>query len=125
LGPLEIKLLEHLWTQACPVTVRHIQLAFPELAYTTIMTTLDRMYRKGVLLRHKEGRAFVYQPRCTRDELLGELVAGHVTDLLGASEESALILSTLVRAVGQTDATLLDDLEALVRAERLRLGVKD
>lgn len=125
LGPLETKLLELLWAQASPVTVRHVQLAFPDLAYTTLMTTLDRMYRKGLLLRHKGGRAFVYGPRCTRDELLGELVSGHVTDMLGASEESRLILSTLVRAVSQTDAALLDELEALVRAERLRLAAKE
>jgi predicted transcriptional regulator len=125
LGPLETKLLEVLWAQASPLAVRHVQLACPELAYTTVMTTLDRMYRKGVLLRHKDGRAFVYRPRCTRHELLGELVSGHVADLLGASEESSLILSTLVRAVSRADAALLDELEALVRAERLRLGAKD
>jgi predicted transcriptional regulator len=125
LGPLETRLLEVLWAQASPGTVRHVQLALPELAYTTIMTTLDRMYRKGVLLRRKDGRAFVYEPRCSRDELLGELMSGHVADLLGASEESTLILSTLVRAVSRTDAALLDELEALVRAERLRLEAKD
>lgn len=125
LGPLEAQLLELLWAQASPATVRHVQLAFPELAYTTLMTTLDRMYRKGLLRRHKAGRAFVYEPCCTRDELLGELVSGHVADLLGASEESTLILSTLVRAVSRADAALLDELEALVRAERLRLGGKD
>ena len=125
LGPLESRLLELLWAQRRALTVRHIQLACPTLAYTTLMTTLDRLYRKGLLLRHKDGRAFAYQPRCARDELLSELMSGHVTDLLGASEESAVILSTLVRAVSETDAALLDELDALVQAERSRLRLEE
>jgi predicted transcriptional regulator len=82
------------------------------------MTTLDRLYRKRLLLRRRDGRAFAYEPRCSRDELLSELVSGHVANLLGASGRSAVILSTLVRAVRDTDAALLDQLEALVQAER-------
>ena len=123
-GPLETKLLDVLWRQDEPVTVRHIQLISPELAYTTIMTTLDRLYRKGVLLRHKQGRAFTYQPRCSRDELLSELMSGQVAHLLAASRQSTVLLSTLVRAVGSTDVALLDELDSLVRAERLRLKME-
>lgn len=125
LGPLETKLLEILWAQEQALTVREVQLALPDLAYTTVMTTLDRLYRKGLLVRHKDGRAFAYEPRCTRDQLLSELVSGHVTDLLGASKESTVILSTLVRAVGGADAALLDELDVLLQAERQRLGLKD
>jgi predicted transcriptional regulator len=124
LGPLEIKLLELLWAKAHAVTVRDLQLALPELAYTTIMTTLDRLYRKGMLMRHKADRAFAYQPRCTRDELLSELASRHLTDLLGASQHSAIVLSGLVHVVGGTDAALLEELDALLQAERLRLRLK-
>jgi predicted transcriptional regulator len=124
LGPLETKLLEFLWVQAHAVTVRDVQAALPELAYTTIMTTLDRLYRKGLLVRHKGDRAFAYQPRCSRDELLSELVSRHLTDLLGASQESTIVLSRLVRVVGGTDAALLDELDALLQAERQRLRLK-
>ena len=120
LGPLETRLLELLWEQPRRATVRELRRACPGLAYTTVMTTLDRLYRKGLLLRHRDGRAFAYEPRCSRDELLSELVSGHVTDLLGASEQCTVILSTLVRAVRDTDAALLDQLDALVRAERRR-----
>ena len=116
-------MLELLWAQRRPATVTHIRRALPELAYTTIMTTLDRLYRKGLLLRDKDGRAFAYAPRYTRAELLGELISGHIADLLGA-EEGAVLLSTLVRAVGRTDAALLDELDALVQAERLRLRMQ-
>jgi predicted transcriptional regulator len=117
--------LELLWNQDHAVTVRHVHMAFPELAYTTLMTTLDRLYRKGVLVRRRRGRAFAYEPRCSRDELLGELASGHVTDLLAASGASTAILSTLVHAVGRRDAALLDELDALVQAERTRLKMED
>ena len=125
LGTLETKVLELLWGQDSAVTVRHVHQAFPELAYTTLMTTLDRLYRKGVLVRRSRGRAFAYEPRCSRDELLGELVSGHVTDLLAASGASTAILSTLVHAVARRDAALLDELDALVQAERARLKMED
>jgi predicted transcriptional regulator len=120
LGPLETRLLELLWAQSRAATVRELQRACPGLAYTTIMTTLDRLYRKRLLLRHRHGRAFAYEPRCSRDELLSELVSGHLSDLLGASEHCTVILSTLVRAIRDTDAALLDQLDALVQAERRR-----
>jgi predicted transcriptional regulator len=125
LGTLETKVLELLWSQDGAATVRQVHQAFPELAYTTLMTTLDRLHRKGVLVRCRRGRAFAYQPRCSRDELLGELLSGHVTDLLAASGASTAILSTLVLAVGRRDAALLDELDALVQAERARLKMED
>ena len=123
LGPLETRLLELLWAQRRPATVAQIRRALPELAYTTIMTTLDRLYRKGLLLRAKDGRAFAYVARYTRAELISKLISAHVTDLLGA-EEGAVLLSTLVRTVGQTDPALLDELDALVQTERLRLRME-
>jgi len=124
-GPLEMRLLELLWARATAATVREVQRACSGLAYTTVMTTLDRLYRKRLLLRERAGRAFVYAPRCTRDELLSEMMSGHVSDLLGASKHSGVILSTLVRAVRETDAALLDELDLLVQAERQRLQGED
>lgn len=125
LGPLETKVLELLWDKGRAVTVRHVLPAFPGLAYTTLMTTLDRLYRKGALIRGRRGRAFVYEPRCSREQLLSELVSGQVADLLAASGAHAAILSTLVHCVGRKDAALLDELDALVQAERTRLKMAD
>ncbi len=121
LGPLERRVLAVLWERGRAATVRHVHASFPQLAYTTLMTTLDRLYRKGVLRRCRLGRAFGYEPRCTRDELLGQMMSGQVIDLLSACRDSSVLLSTLVQAVGHADAELLDELEALVHAERLRL----
>jgi predicted transcriptional regulator len=121
LGPLELRVLEVLWTHKHPTTVRIMQTCIPELAYTTLMTTLDRLYRKGMLLRLRRGRAFAYEPRGSRDELFGEIVSGHVIDLLGAFGTSTSILSTLVKSVGRADVNLLDELDHLVQTERMRL----
>jgi predicted transcriptional regulator len=121
LGPLELKVLEVLWERDRAATVRSVQPSFPRLAYTTLMTTLDRLYRKGVLRRFRLGRAFGYEPRCSRDELFGQMMSGTVAELLATGGDSTVLLSTLVEAVGHADTELLDELEALVRAERARL----
>jgi predicted transcriptional regulator len=125
LGPLEAQVLEQLWEKARLATVRHLLPAFPDLAYTTLMTTLDRLYRKGLLNRLRRGRAFAYEPRCSREQLLGELLSGQVMDLLSAPGANTAILSTLVGCVGRKDSALLDELEALVQAERIRLHQVD
>jgi predicted transcriptional regulator len=125
LGPLETKVLELLWHQGGAATVRHVLHAFPELAYTTLMTTLDRLYRKGLLIRRRSGRAFAYEPRYSREQLTSHLIRGHVMGLLAASGAGTAILSTLVHCVGRKDAALLDELDALVQAERARLQMVD
>ncbi len=89
------------------------------------MTTLDRLYRKGLLIRHRTVRAFAYEPRCSREQLMSELVSGQLTDLLAGSGGNPAILSTLVRCIGRKDAALLDELDALVQAERTRLESAD
>jgi predicted transcriptional regulator len=124
LGPLEKRVLQLMWGHRRAVTVRHMQLKFPNLAYTTLMTTLDRLYRKGVLLRRRHGRAFLYEPRCSQDVLLSEIVSHHVADLLAAHDANAAILSTLVHVVGRKDVALLDELDALIQVERARLKLE-
>jgi predicted methyltransferase len=53
--------------------------------------------------------------------MLGELISGHVVDFVEASGSNSAILSTLVRAVGRWDASLTDELDALVQVESERL----
>jgi predicted transcriptional regulator len=92
----------------------------PNLAYTTLMTTLDRLYRKGMLLRQSSGRAFSYEVRCSRQHWLGELAFQSINRLLGPGDTNNAILSTFVSAVSRRDVALLDELDALVRHERER-----
>src|SRR5260370_29409795 len=63
------------------------------LAYTTVMTTLDRVYKKQLLNRSAEGRAYRYSPRYTQEELEKAAVGESVRQLLGSGEAAALPLS--------------------------------
>jgi len=92
------------------------------LAYTTVMTTLDRLYKKGLLDRRKHERAFLYAPRISRIEWqrkrAGDFMAGF---LAGPTPSRDLLISCLVEAAGAQDETLLDELEARIRVKRLEL----
>ena len=123
-GPLELQVLEAIWRGPRPATVRDLQTSFPRLAYTTLMTTLDRLHRKRVLQRTKIGRAFAYEPHFERNELELRLATRSIEGLLGAAGGRSAItplLSCFVEAVGERDHQLLDDLEALVNEKRARL----
>ena len=124
-GPLEVQVLEAAWQGRRPATVRDLHTSFPRLAYTTLMTTLDRLHTKGVLQRTKVGRAYAYEPRFERSELEVQLAARSVEELLGAARgRTALepVLSCFVDAVSDRDRLLLDDLERLLREKRARLA---
>lgn len=119
LGPLERRVLEALWERAAEASVRDLQPAFPGIAYTTLMTTLDRLHRKGTLVRTKRGRAFYYRPELTRVEFESARAAGALRSALDTEGASlAPLLSFLIDAVGERDAELLDELETLVRRHR-------
>ena len=122
LGPLEARVVEMLWKRAAPVSVRDLQAELPGLAYTTVMTTLDRLYKKGVLQRHKEGRAFLYSARVSPHELQHTLSQRLARWLLGADRTSARpLLSGLVDTLSEGDSALLDELEHIVRQRREQL----
>ena len=93
------------------------------LAYTTVMTTLDRLYKKGLLDRRKQDRAFVYSPLYTRREWeqkrAGNFMAGFLARPHPARD---LLISCLVDAAEQHDAALLDELEEKIRQKRQELG---
>jgi predicted transcriptional regulator len=123
LGPLEQKMLEEVWSRGS-VTVREL-LADGAIrqAYTTIMTTLDRLYKKGLLLRVPEGKAFRYSPCCTREELPRMVAVAGIRQWIESTQASSLSLSYFVEAISAHDAGLLEQLRALV--ERKRRELKD
>lgn len=122
LGPLERAVMDAMW-RGGRLSVREVQaqLVSPA-AYTTVMTTLDRLFKKGLVHRAREGRAFVYTAALERHELEATMTAGLVTGMLaGGSGATRPFLSNLVDAVGDSDNALLDELERLVRDKRERL----
>ena len=93
------------------------------LAYTTVMTTLDRLFKKGWLERRKSERAYLYSARQSRQErehqAAAEFVAGYLVRPHPAGE---LLISCLVDAVGKQNEKLLDELEKKIRLKRKELG---
>lgn len=122
-GPLELEVLEALWSRAEPLSVRALQDDFPDMAYTTLMTTLDRLFKKGTLVRCKRGRAFFYEPRLSRDEVRSEWATAFFAILLDGDAGSSLILSSFIGAVGERDESLINELEDLLRRRRAE-GIK-
>jgi len=116
-GTLELRVLEALWRRGTEAAVRDLVDDFPNAAYTTLMTTMERLHRKGVLERRKDGRAFVYKAVQTREEMESAVVTRALQPLL-ESGSAQPILSCLVDEVSRHDERLLDELERLVREKR-------
>lgn len=115
-GALELRVLEALWRRGS-ATVGDLRADFPAAAYTTLMTTMERLHKKGVLNREKTGRAFVYRPTSSRQDLESGLVTRAIQPLL-AGESAHPVLSCFVDEVSRHDERLLDELERLVREKR-------
>ncbi len=118
LGELELRLMEVVWARRSPATVRDVLEALPEPqpAYTTVMTTLDRLHRKGLLSRNRAGLAFEYTAAMTRDDYHGRVVEAAVSTLIQSS--AGPVLAAFVDAAAAADARNLDRLAALIAARR-------
>jgi predicted transcriptional regulator len=121
LGPLETQLLRALW-QRGDATVRELwEDTAIQGAYTTVMTTLDRLHKKGLLDRVLDGRAFRYRPKQTEDEYNRRTFANELEKLLSSARDTASPLSFLVDTVAQHDAKLLEKLGRVVGRKRQEL----
>ena len=122
MGPLEIAVLEILWSRGESNVHDVVRRLGRPLAYTTVMTTLDRLFKKGVLNRRKIERAFLYSPSLSRSQWEHKRAGDFVAGFLAVPQPSReLLISCLVEAVGQHDEALLDDLEKQIRIKRKEL----
>ena len=117
LGDLEVQVMRRIWVRREPVTVRDVlgdlQQERP-VAYTTVMTVMDNLRKKGWLQRQAEGRAYRYAPLISAEEYS----AGLMRQALAASSDRPAVL---MRFIGELSA---DDADALEEAYR-RLAGKD
>jgi predicted transcriptional regulator len=126
LGKLERQVLEEAWRRRGETSVRDVFLAFDEsVAYTTLMTTLDRLYKKQLLSRRKDGRAFLYSPLVTPDELQQGITEDVIDGLLGGLPSVEPVLACIVDAVSERDLESLDELDRLIKKKRRELKQKD
>jgi predicted transcriptional regulator len=116
LGDLEELVMEVMWREG-PATVREMGRRLGRRrAYTTVMTTLDRLHRKGLLARDKEGNAFRYRAAVTRDAFHRRLVEQTVSPLLVKSMDP--VLAGFVDAAASVDEENLSRLERLIAMKR-------
>ncbi|MCW2517446.1 MAG: CopY family transcriptional repressor [Mycobacterium sp.] len=112
-GDLEAVVMDRAWAHDAPVTVREVfdeLAANRDIAYTTVMSTMDNLHRKGWLSREREGKAYRYWPTMTREERSAklmrdafhsggdvDLVLNHFLEQMNA-EESAKLRAALRKA---------------------------
>jgi predicted transcriptional regulator len=121
-GKLEREVMNMTW-QRGEISVRDVFKAFEErIAYTTLMTTLHRLYRKGILERRKCGRAFLYSPRVSPLEFERGIAQDLIEGLIdGASDGGEPLLACIVDTVSERDRAFLDELDRLVREKKREL----
>lgn len=118
LGPLETRLMDELW-QSSPATVREVADRLDsDLAYTTLMTTLDRLFKKGLLTRTKLAAAFVYAPALSRSEYQQHIVERSMAPFL--QESPGPVMAAFVNAAALIDEANLARLELLIAERRGR-----
>jgi predicted transcriptional regulator len=118
LGELELAVLQRLWA-AGPADVKamHGAVGGPRgLAPNTIQSTLERLHRKGLAERWKEGRAYRYAARVSPEAWLAENVDGLLGALRGA--DPSLLLAAFVDLAERTGPDQLDALERMIRERR-------
>jgi predicted transcriptional regulator len=97
-GELERQVLDVLWGAEGPLTPRQVHDELSKtrkLAYTTTMTILVRLYKKGLLEREPAGRAFAYRPRVSRDQRAAE----RMNDALTSAGDASLALTHFVESL--------------------------
>ena len=106
LGELERTVMEVLWSRSRGATAREVGRALADdrdLAHTTVMTVLDRLAKKGFLIREREGRAWRYRPVATKEAYVAELMLGALS--LTGDRDAAL--AHFARSVSDDEAELL------------------
>jgi predicted transcriptional regulator len=110
--------MELLWDEH-PLSVRTVCSRLrSDHAYTTIMTTMDRLYKKRLLRRKKDGNAFIYEPAMDRAEYQRRVVEAALTPLL--EQGAAPVLAAFVEVAADLDEKHLLQLERLIASYRRR-----
>jgi BlaI family penicillinase repressor len=92
LAPLELDCMNTLWPigQGTVREIRDLLAARRPRAYTTIMTIMDRLARKGIVERAKSGRAYIYRPRLTAEDARSQALGQVLENFFGGSKEALL-----------------------------------
>ena len=118
-GDLEAVVMDRVWEREGMSLVRDV---FEDLrqqrdiAYTTVMSTMDNLHRKGWLARERQGKAFAYWPILSRDEYSARLMR----EALDAGSDSGAVLTHLVEQMTEDEAATLRQALRRLTAPRKR-----
>lgn len=120
LGSLEAAVMDRLWAWEQPALVRQVLEDLQQersIAYTTVMTVMENLHRKGVLARERDGRAYRYTPAQTREEY----TASMMEEVLASSADRSATLMHFVQHIDKAEvAALRAVLDGLTEAGRDR-----
>jgi predicted transcriptional regulator len=105
-GDLESVIMHMVWDHDSPVTVRELLGELRQeraIAYTTVMSTMDNLHRKGWLARAKDGKAYRYTATASREEYSARLMA----EALAGGGDTELVLSHFVAEMGGQESEVL------------------
>jgi len=114
LTPRELEIMKVVWAKRA-ATVREVYEVFsekPRAAYTTVMTLMSILEKKGYLTRHRKNRSFLYEPRRSESSVIGEIVQDLVTRVFDGSVARLMVYLLEDRHLSE------EELEGLV--ERIR-----
>ncbi|MFQ5611863.1 MAG: BlaI/MecI/CopY family transcriptional regulator [Anaerolineae bacterium] len=116
-GELEARLMEAVWTLEQASVQAVIDHLGGELNYKTTMTVLNRLVDKGLLARHKSGRAFLYSATMSREELLAGVFDQMVRGMLDRDFRQ-IAIAQMIETVEDLDPQLLDDIGRLIQQRK-------
>jgi predicted transcriptional regulator len=105
-GDLEAAVMDLIWHTDEPATVRDVYERLAEgrqIAYTTVMTVMDNLHRKGYLDREMVGRAWSYRPTASREEY----IAGLMREALDGAGDQVAALAHFVAAMNDDESQAL------------------
>ena len=106
--------MEQLWSTSAPQSVREVHLALTQsrdLAYTTVMTVLDRLAKKGLVSRERDGRAYLYAAAQSREDLVADVM--HTALVGDQADRSAALVAFLDRISPEEAETMRQALKRL------------
>ena len=118
LGTLEAEVMEAIWEkEECSVREIYEHLRSKrKIAYTTVMTIMTRLAEKELLLKEKQGPAFIYRPALTREQFNQKVTSKVITGLLDGFGKG--VLAQLIEETGKASPEALEELEKLIAQRR-------
>jgi predicted transcriptional regulator len=124
LGGLELEVLEYLWAngEGNAKAVHGHMKDTRQNSLNTVQSTLDRLYKKGILERRKVAHSFLYKPSHSRTEILTRKISDLAVELSGG--ETRAVLAAFVEFTSRLDDSQIGELEALIATHKKKVGAK-